>query len=977
MLGVLLLATSSLGKRDKALGQMHQPGGVSGGVASMIAPLVSSGGIAEIRDSWKLWSGDEASREAEISNYIDAPTVSLHAPMRVATWWLVIDASVRIPAMALLLLGLLRRRAALLRGHRLGARGDALASITDWCCNCGVPVFAAVSVSVDLLALAIVHGTGPSALASTIGIVALAAKLLAVTLVLPIAVFTLIGGSADRRRVIARSIIELRIPLLGAGFLAFVLAKLPSNVREQLDDILRDWRLGDVVINTIAMLVLALFLLWVCRAVVWTASPEERRRPLPLHVVLGVGGFGVVIVILGFIVPTWKPALFPSGSLVALWAFLSLPSKIRDLAVEPPREGIDVHPVAVRTIATLPLLGLAIASLEARLGVGAWNLTRAAGIALPAAALIGFWAFAPDLDPKPLPKSWRSVACLALLVFPIAWVGGARFDATYRAFGVIGLFDVFTVAAVLGFAAVDSLLPRASGPLSMVRMRRIPLVTCGAIVFLLSNSLQASPGFHRVHTVGAVGTHAVVTRTLEEQLVAWTALQPATGPVVQPMFLVATSGGGIRAAYWQVLVNNCLFENTRPPDVAVRAGHNICGAPSGVVSQNAVAVASGISGGSVGLAISLSHGHSPVDIAQMFKDGWIDPVTGNLLFVDIPAAVLNLPYGRDRARALEDEWIRRDPAMANGLYATQLSTDPAKRFPVVLLSSSTVQEGCRLNVSVLDATHTKPGESCRSFPSTLQASKSTADTRLLGATRDVADYLEPRCGRSDLQLATAALLSARFPIVSPPGGIDRPASPVAGGRCVTPSDRDAIYLIDGGFVDSSGARPLAVMMPEIRRLVSAQNASRAPGAPCIQPVVIQVDNGYADITRHSDARRPGGLRSPLTGFLSAAGGSADSARQDLALAARDNLDVGCVGDAGSASRYIHIHPESHPGIEAPLGWTLSKASRVDLERQLFTPDNVAAVGCVRAWLTGLGVATACSAKLQRQAGAILPNGLGA
>lgn len=964
--GLVMLSSSMVTKLDQAIEQMHEPGGISGGMAAMTAPFASTSRIHELQESWSEWARFEDRRDRAMGEYIDRERIALRAPYTVGSWWLLITMMIRVPAMAGVLWALLRRRVHILANSDIGPRGHSLRGLTDFASRRVIPAYIAVELLRFGMGALVLHGVGPSFVASSLGVVSLVATLTLATLVLPIVTFTLVGAGTSGRARAWRSIIEVRIPLLGAGFLAFVFARLPSNVRDQLDDIIRDWAIVDVAMNTAAMIALGLLLSWVCAAIRWTprriGSEPVARGPLSLTTVLVVAGVAVGLIVGGLVVPAWRPALFPSGLIVGLWAALSFPRQIRDLSrtVEAATSD-DPPPLAIRAIASLPLFGLATASLNARIGVGRWDATRIASMALPVLALVAFWLFVPDVRSSPLRPRTRAALTGVLAVFPLAWALGSRLDGLFRATGVIGLFTAFCATAVVGFAAVDSVLPRAAGSLLMIHIRRIPLVTSAIIVLLLSNMLATTPGFHRVHTIndraaGSTG-NSIAVITLTEHLDAWIDAQPtARRDAVQPMFLVATSGGGIRAAYWQVLVNNCLFRSTKPPDVVVRT--DIC-APGGG-SSVPVAIASGISGGSVGLALSLAHSPAPVDVVAMFNDGWIDPVSGNLLFVDIPNALLNLPFGRDRARALEEEWIRRAPSMAQGLFAVQLNDDPDKRFPLVLLSSSTVSEGCRLNVSVLDSTHTKPGNSCRAVPDTLESARSTTRNRLLGATRDVSDYLEPRCGRPDLQLATAALLSARFPIVSPPGGIDRPKI-VNGGSCVPPDDPDAIYLIDGGFVDGTGARPMASLIPEIRDHLRERNATRGDAA-CIQPVVLQVDNGYTDLTRRSSATRPGGVRSALLGFLSAAGGAADSARQDLALAARDGLDVGC--DAPErASRYVHIHPEAHPGIEAPLGWTLSRASRIDLESQLFSPDNVAAVHCVKAWLSSDDVAAACSSAM--------------
>ena len=46
------------------------------------------------------------------------------------------------------------------------------------------------------------------------------------------------------------------------------------------------------------------------------------------------------------------------------------------------------------------------------------------------------------------------------------------------------------------------------------------------------------------------------------------------------------------------------------------------------------------------------------------------------------------------------------------------------------------------------------------------------------------------------------------------------------------------------------------------------------------------------------------------------------------------------------------NPEVRPGIEAPLGWSLSAAARDDLQLQLGSSHNTAALCAASYWLTG-------------------------
>ena len=117
-----------------------------------------------------------------------------------------------------------------------------------------------------------------------------------------------------------------------------------------------------------------------------------------------------------------------------------------------------------------------------------------------------------------------------------------------------------------------------------------------------------------------------------------------------------------------------------------------------------------------------------------------------------------------------------------------------------MLNGTSVQDGCRVNTSVLDVDveEAETGKAlrardCLSMDAFAAASTPNADGFALAATHDIADLL---CEDRDLRLSTAALLSARFPWVSPAGRVV---------RCGTAF---ATYVVDGGYFDTSAASPL-------------------------------------------------------------------------------------------------------------------------------------------------------------------------
>jgi hypothetical protein len=507
-------------------------------------------------------------------------------------------------------------------------------------------------------------------------------------------------------------------------------------------------------------------------------------------------------------------------------------------------------------------------------------------------------------------------------------IGLDEFSTDVGAFGSVTLFGA---AAVTILGGIDLRAGRPpSAALATVRLQRFPLLLSLVALVATASFISTQPGFHRVRTVEA--DEAISAVSLTEGLNAWLDTTSCDGECEQdvvPMFLIATAGGGARAAYWQLLVNDCLF-NGQAPDGASDAGRDVCDGTAAVPA----AIASGISGGSVGLAMSAATDDGIVDEREVFSGGFLDVVIGNLLYTDLPNAVVHWPSWRDRAAALEEQWEDALDGMSTPLFERQ---GGLSRFPLILLNSATVEEGCRMNVSVLEVSGSEPSASCRTLD---QA------TSPLAGSRDVVDFLNDGCtGESvDISLSTAALLSARFPFVSPSGAL---VTCLEDGDAPDGTRNIATYLVDGGYVDSSGASPLAELLPSIAAWTQEKNRTEMRTTPCVQPVVIQIDNGYADIT-YRDTSRPQELLAPLLGYASAGGGRADAARQELAILSRQLLDVGC--NNHELPTYLHVYPEAHPGVEAPLGWALSLTAQRDLEAQLYTENNRDVILAVKSWL---------------------------
>ena len=187
-------------------------------------------------------------------------------------------------------------------------------------------------------------------------------------------------------------------------------------------------------------------------------------------------------------------------------------------------------------------------------------------------------------------------------------------------------------------------------------------------------------------------------------------------------------------------------------------------------------------------------------------------------------------------RAVEAAWAR-DPERSSkvkldeGLLAATRGSDTGAN-PVALLVASEVSEGRRWIASEI---RVKPG-----------------------IFVDAVDVLEPEIGRPlPLPASAAAGNSARFPWVSPPGGVHRPDEPWR---------PETFHLLDGGIVESSGAATAYEILYHLRRLCAVeergslscrtQNGAVQPclGATClrIRPIVLQLSNDGYDALKLGD-----------------------------------------------------------------------------------------------------------------------------
>ncbi len=403
----------------------------------------------------------------------------------------------------------------------------------------------------------------------------------------------------------------------------------------------------------------------------------------------------------------------------------------------------------------------------------------------------------------------------------------------------------------------------------------------------------------------------------------------------QPVYLVASEGGGIRSAYWTAQVLTRLRGKIGEFD-------------------RRTFVLSGVSGGAVGMAAYSAclrqagqlPGNSAMEDCVQQGFGAVDPLSPLLaawLFEDVLARALPVPMASQaeganvwwcrqpacghlsRAIGFEREWMRALPALAQPLSAI---TGAAGRWePHLLLNGTWVESGELASVSSLVVAP-------EYFP----------------GARDV----QRRLGR-ELRLIGGAHVAARFPFINPLAAV-QPASGAAQATARAASAADLPdagkvdgHLGDGGYFDNSATVALAPAWRAVRAALQEQR----PGTPI---VVLLIRNGQAPPgCDRPDPQGPARLCIlPERPVLSKASELAAPSRRrswamyaDVLGPAITVLNVSGIGahgrhapaDLQAESRTQAPHTVLQPidqlnlGALVPLGWYLSATARRALEEQ--------------------------------------------
>jgi hypothetical protein len=368
-----------------------------------------------------------------------------------------------------------------------------------------------------------------------------------------------------------------------------------------------------------------------------------------------------------------------------------------------------------------------------------------------------------------------------------------------------------------------------------------------------------------------------------------------------PVFIVATEGGGIRAAYWTASVLTTLTD-----EVPEFADH--------------LFAISGVSGGSVGAAVyegllvkrleNYTLHETKTDSApaqdtpqallrdsarEILSHDVLAPVLASMTQPDLAQRFVPWPIFPDRAQALEQGWERAwrdsikrpdktaDELFSSGFLATVNTRDHL--LPSLFLNGTIVETGQRITTS-----------NCRTSEEVL----------------DSVDFLD-LLGR-DIRMSTAAHNSARFTYVSPAGTVvPECTTGIHAAKINCTPGKSCGHIVDGGYFENSGAATALDILRVIAELKDPQ----------VDPYVIFIK--YTDLSQKASvATYANEALSPVRALLAVRGARGELAVQDLKKRAKS----------------FDFELRKVEGVTFPLGWLLADHTRTLMDAQMSDKDPV-------------------------------------
>ncbi len=648
------------------------------------------------------------------------------------------------------------------------------------------------------------------------------------------------------------------------------------------------------------------------------------RLRVILGVLLGVaGGLNVApqardaLVMLGQSHSSGGWAFF---ALATLWLWLNawFWSGFAMASRDPPQEGsaaprrrkrwrLSLRLWMPRLLALVPVLGISAALLGASSAIpqgmrsmmgmgesGAQALQLAAGL-MVMLGLVLFWMLVMLRRVRP----WRPTRRFQSAGKAAAWwhtigFAGALLVAASIAASALGMVMYGRDPVLAGnlFQSGPTILFAASGVICIGTIltwigatTHIPVLASLLVFAFCLAELRDADSLSDNHDIrslaGGMRARPDIATAFAQFVTANSAAYPA--PEKLPVVLVATSGGGLAAAYWTATILGDLAD----------------GIPR--FSDQLFAV-SGVSGGGLGALESVAmieEGRLPPGCPSIractqraLGADFLGPTLGSLLYPDLMQRFVPVPVFEDRAAALEHAWEARWHAVTGDDRLKNAFLDlwpPNHPWPALLLNATSVRSGGRV------------------ITTNLQLAGSD-----LGMTMDASDLLA--VSGAGIPASTAADNGARFPLFGPVGVLRFHA--VASAELQPAKD----LVVDGGYFEDFGAGTLLETLDVLEEYARRHNIP-------IRFVVIQIiGEPPVEIAGMGGSAVPRGFLGPLTTLLKTRDARGAAASEALARHV-----------AAGGGVYVPLRLGISPtGQSAPLSWSLSAIAQHVIDAQ-WTP----------------------------------------
>jgi hypothetical protein len=376
------------------------------------------------------------------------------------------------------------------------------------------------------------------------------------------------------------------------------------------------------------------------------------------------------------------------------------------------------------------------------------------------------------------------------------------------------------------------------------------------------------------------------------------------------LYIVATEGGGIRAAYWTAAVLGDIQDQN----------------PSFAAHLFAI---SGVSGGSLGgsvfeaLLAEKSVGSFKDAGTDMLAQDFLSPALAGMLYPDLVQRLLPWPFpSLDRGRALELGWEKawRDK-MRNDRFERSFvdlwSDGPDRRswMPALFLNGTSVEKGNRVITTNLRLTN-----------HFIDAADAARKLSASGSAGDLGCHIP---------LSTAAHMSARFTYVSPAGRFP-----------------DGTHIVDGGYFENSAATTAYEIAKRIKdrcaypqapinnvdvKVIMISNDPRKrsldPAAPAPKSSLLK---RTPKMTSHGNFL--GDVTAPIYALMNTRDARGRYAQKNIALEERRRkANMSVPAPPTPDIIYFKLRDTQVP---LPLGWMLSAGAAKSMQQQLELDDDV-------------------------------------